>query len=459
MTDRFRVGEGEEARLTPGAACAAEIWSRGSLPLRARVESSHHARPGFPGTAVVLGEKTYEVVSETELPEQGLVVYRLHEWPPGEVVRDRLTYGQSLVRAAQAQREANRDRERARPFRLLLYPLVGLLPEEQQERLCDRLGLYAVHATLASGLFESALVLLALTTLARAGDPGRSIALVSALPGLVLLAIPGLGRAFGAALLRETAGSPPVVLALAALRALRAPSGHVDRGLLPLTRACFWERLLRPDDVREQADGTLVFRGLLPHLGWDVPRRLLFAGHYWEVAASPPALHGGQLRYGYRLAALGTVAGRPAPGLPPATAYVDEVKDGVRREWDGWNAGFAWLTSLFAADVQERAFAHRRGPAGARRATLASAGACGALGLYLLSFLPGPPGDPLAPAAAFLGAGLLLDAARRWGAARAGRYAPSLFRFLLPSHLLRPERLAYQAHRDAEREALALVRR
>jgi hypothetical protein len=44
-------------------------------------------------------------------------------------------------------------------------------------------------------------------------------------------------------------------------------------------------------------------------------------------------------------------------------------------------------------------------------------------------------------------------------ATRAGRYAPSLFRFALPSDSLRPERVAFHAHRDAERLALALVDR
>jgi hypothetical protein len=42
-------------------------------------------------------------------------------------------------------------------------------------------------------------------------------------------------------------------------------------------------------------------------------------------------------------------------------------------------------------------------------------------------------------------------------ATRQGRYAPSLFRFALPSDSLRPERVAYHAHRDAEREALATI--
>ena len=112
------------------------------------------------------------MLSETELPEDGLVVYRLRAWPEGEVIRDRVVYGPAFVRAAEAERERARVRERARPWRLLLYPVVGLLPEEEQERVCDRLGLYAVTATLVSGLVESAGVILALLLVARS-ERGR----------------------------------------------------------------------------------------------------------------------------------------------------------------------------------------------------------------------------------------------------------------------------------------------
>ena len=131
----------------------------------------------------------------------------------------------------------------------------------------------------------------------------------------------------------------------------------------------------------------------------------------------------------------------------------------MRREWDALNEGFAWLTCMLAADVQARAFDHRGGPRAARRPTVATALAAGLLGAYVLSFLPGPPGDPLGPFLGGLAIGLVIDAVRRIRATRRGRYAPSLFRFLLPSDSLRPERLAWHAHRDAEREALAPIGR
>lgn len=453
---RWGVRDGEEARLTPGAAAAAEVRSRGFLPLRVRSLGAFRLRPAFPGTAVVLGEATYEVLSETELPEDGLVVYRLREWPEGEVIRDRVVYGPPFVQAAEKERERARVRERVRPWRFLLYPLVGLLPEEEQERLSDRLGLYAVAATLVSGLLESAVVLALLMLAMRRSDPGAAIAMLLALPGLVLLVLPGFGRAFSALFLRETGGSAPVVLAFETMKALGARRERRDRSFVPLTREAFWERLARPDAVEATPDGALVFRGLLPHLTWTGSRRISVGSDYWGVEPQPPALDRGRLLHAYRLVPLGDPpgAGEPVPSPPPPTAYADEVLVEVRLEWDALNEGFAWLTSMLAADVQARAFDHRGGPSAARRSTLATAIAGGILGLYVLRFLPGPPGDPLAPYLGGLAVALLADMVRRVRATRRGEYAPSLFRWLLPSSALRPERLAYHAHRDAEREAL-----
>jgi hypothetical protein len=459
--ERFRVRDGEEARLTPGAAADAEIWSRGFLPLRVRSEPSR-LRPAFPGTAVALGERTYEVLTETELPDDGLVVYRMRAWPDGEVARDRVVYGPALVRAAEAERERARVRTRARPWRPLLYPLVGLLPEEAQTRVCDRLGLYAVTATLVSGLVESFGVMAALLLIRKVSEPGAAILLVTALPGLVLLVLPGLWRAFGAVFLRETGGSAPVALVFSALGALRATRERRDRSFVPLTRSAFWERLGRPDTVEASPDGSLVFRGLLPHLTWREGRRLAAGRDYWSVERRPPEFRGGRVVYAFRVVALGD-APEPfdaSPTPPAPSAYADEVLQDVCREWDGFNEGFAWLSSMLSSDVQARAFAHRGGPAAARRATIASASACGVLGVYLLSFLPGgPAADPLAPSVFVLSTALVVDALLRVRATRGGRYAPSLFRVVLPSDSLRPERRAYQAHRDAERDALRVLGR
>ena len=144
-------------------------------------------------------------------------------------------------------------------------------------------------ATLVSGLAESLGVLVLLSLFARSGDEGRSILALTALPGLVLLVLPALGRAFGAVFLRETGGSARVqALAFETLRALGALRERRDRSFVPTARMAFWERLRRGDEVEAAPDGTFVFRGLLPHLTWGAGRRL-FVGHdFWSVARNRP---------------------------------------------------------------------------------------------------------------------------------------------------------------------------
>ena len=450
----LRIAEGEEARVLSGPPPTAEVWSRGRLPLRERAAALHHARPEFPGTAVVIGETTFEVLSETELPEDGLFVYRLRAWPDGEVTRDRVVYGMGFVRVAQDERQRDRVRARVRPWRHFLYPIVGALPEEQQERVCERLGLYSVTATLVSGLCESLGVLALVSLAARRADPGLQVVLVVTAPALMLVILPGLSRAAGAALFRETAGSPvlgPLVGALGAFRDARP--WHEPAALL-LTRRTFWERLARPDRV-ERRGATRLFRGTLPHVSWTKNRTLMAGPGYWRVEPEAPLLEQGRVVYEYVVEPLGEPAEGEGSPQPQPTAYADEVLEGVRRDWDDFNAGFGWLTTFFPADLQARAFGHRGGPKAAAGPTRLTAVVESALGLYLLSFLPGgPAADPVAPAVLVLGLTAAADGVLRLVAARRGRYAPSLLRFVLPVHLLRPERRPYEEHRAAEREAL-----
>jgi hypothetical protein len=248
-----------------------------------------------------------------------------------------------------------------------------------------------------------------------------------------------------------------VVLVLATLRALGLRVARADRTLVPLTRSAFWERLARPDVVTPDAFGSIVYRGLLPHLGWDGTHPIECGGDYWQVIPEPAVLDRGRLVHAYRLVPMASEAdaGSRPPRAPAPLAYANEVLAGVRSEWDQWNEGFRWLTSLFATPLQERAFDHRGGPPAARRATLSSAAVQALVALYLLFFLPGSPGDPIGPVLGVTASLLLADAAWRARATLLGRYAPSIFRFVLPSDLLRPERIAYQAHRDAERRLLA----
>ncbi len=448
---RWRFADGEWARLVPPGA---EIESRGPLPLRTRMESHHHARPAFPGTAVVIGDATFEVVHETE--RDGVVAYRLRAWPAGEVTRDRVVYDGRFVQEVEAGRQRMRSRERTRPFRWLISPLVGLLPEDPQAKLCDRFGLDARTATLAGGLLESTLVMMLLDQLARRSDTRAAIVLVVCAPGLALFVLPGLGRVFGALALGIVGGSPVVSFGFELLRALGVLRRHRDLGFVPLTRAAFWERLARPDVMAVEADGTVLCRSLLPHLSWTGGRRIEAGGDYWRPVPLGPEWRGGRIVYRYRLELERPLEEGEVPPDPPSpTAYADEVMGTIGAEWDAFNQGFPWLTGMLSVPVQARAFGHRGGPAAVRRPAVMTAAGAALAGVYLLFNLYGSPAaDPLAPVMFLLAVVLLLDAALRGRSIRARQYAPSLFRFLLPSGALRAERVAYREHLEAERKVL-----
>jgi hypothetical protein len=452
----FRVDAGEEAVVAAGPPEHGLVRSRGFLPLRVRTEGIPHRRPAFCGTALVLGERTYEVIEETETAEG--VAYALRPWPEGEVVRDRVVYGPRLVRSARADRERAATRERVRPYRFLLYPLVGFLPEAEQERAAERLGLYSVTATTVSGLVEAALVFVVVWLVARSADKAMMIALVVLSPLLSYFALAGLGRAFAAWAFHETSGPYLVEMASRAIKALgRTADGRRDRTLVPLTRETFWTRLDVPDKVTPEGDGVVVFRGLLPHLTWHTGHHVQAGDSYWQVEALPPAQKRGRLVYGYRLVAAERHDSAALPREPPSPhAYADEVWAGIRHEWDDLLGAFSWHASLLGETVQRRAFADRGGPAAARRPTCVTALAGLILGVFMLA-QPHEAADSLGPWMRLVAFLLLVDGVLRIARTLSGAYAPSLFRFILPSDCLRPERIPYQAHRDAEREARATI--
>jgi hypothetical protein len=448
----FRVDAGEEAAVIAGPPERAEVKSRGFLPLRVRSEGIPYRRPAFCGTALVLDERTYEVVQETETPEG--VVYALRLWPEGEVVRDRVVYGPRLVRAARADRDRAATRERMRPYRHFLHPLVGLLPEEEQERVADQLGLYSVTATAASGLMEAVLPLVTLWLASKSADDGLRLAFVLVTPALSLISLSGLSRAFAALAFHETSGSYLVEIAFTAIKALghSAAAGH-DRTLVPLTRSAFWTRLEAPDKVTSDGSGGFMFRGLLPHLTWHTGRHIQAHDDYWLVEALPPALERGRLVYSYRLVAAEGLDSRVSPVEPPAAdAYAGEVWAGIRREWGDLLGAFAWLACLLSSATQRRAFGERGGPPAARRPTWVTALAGFVVGGWVL-LQPREAADPIGPWLRLAACLLWIDGVLRIARMVRGDYAPSLFRLVLPSDSLRPERIAYQAHRDAEREA------
>jgi len=436
---RWRIDDGEEARLTPEGPTAASIASRGPFPfLRARSPGQPPLRPAFPGSCVSLADGDFEVVEARE--QDGGALYLLEPWPAGHVRRDRFAYGPGLVRRARALREAEERARRARRFSLVLLPLLGSLPEPLQRTQAERLGFDPPRATQASALVElTAGLLLAFT----AGSVG---------PAALLIA-PGALRLLAASVTGDVAGQWLVTLPLRLAGAAWQRLAEWRPGRPALARDEFWRRLARPDALEPQADGSVVVAGALPHLTWDGVHVLESNGERWRPEGLGLSLERGRPVYRYRL----TPQSQAEPAgarRPSGNAYADEVRTGLQAEWDDVLRAFAGLVSLLPSDVQARAFGPRGGPAAARRSVFVSAAVEIAVAVYVLSFFPGPPGDPVGPCLGLLAVVTLGEALLRLKRAHEGGYAPSLWGRLLPPTLFRPERGAWERHRAAERAAL-----
>lgn len=446
----LRVDQGEEARLTPDGPYAAVLESLGALPLRPRSSAlGVHHRPEFPGTCVRIGSRRFEVVEEQAL-ELGFR-YCLDPWPPEHVPRGIVEYGPALVAAAQRERESAVTRERAAWYAPALAPLLGLLPEPRQAMACERYGLDASDATLAGAALEVVLA----SVLIGAFSP---LSLVLAVPLGFGVILPALLRGLGALAWGEVSGSALLGL----VENLRSPAAgaprRFDPTVLPITRDAFWARLALADRHERLPDGGLLVRSLLPHLTWAEPgagergqRALRLGGEHWQAAALPPVVERGRLTYAYRLDALRAPGTLAEPSTPPDPRhYQDEVLEGVAREWDDLFRSAPWLPCLLSAAVQERAHRQRGGVAAARRFTLITAAAEALLGVW---FLAGR-----GPANAATGIFFAVEAGVRAWLCLHERFAPSVLGWPF-GDILRPERVAYHAHRDAEREARSALRR
>lgn len=389
----------------------------------------------FPGTRIHLGVRAFEVVDE-HAAEDGRVRYELRDWPSDQVARQQVTYDRTLLGPVLAERRRLADRARVRWWSWLLYPLVGLLPEDRQIQECDRFGLEPRMATFVSGAFEATLAI----TLPRWGGAISLGAVAWPWGGTAA------GRTIFALLFGDVAGTPLTVL-LRPLEGWRQRGKLPDLTVLPLTRTAFWGRLARPDKVVQDEDGSWVVSALLPHLDWGEGHKVRMGDDFWNASQPPAAYQGGRLTHRYRLVRL-TEAGDAAPATAPdPLSYQRSVRRRVSREWDRLLSSliFRWLVSILPVAAQKRAL-EGRDPGPLRTASRITCGLTALLGLW---FVTGA-----GPMNWLSGLVLFGDAAQRLPRVLSGAPAPSLFGPLF-SDYLPPERDEYARHRDAERAVLA----
>ena len=372
-----------------------------------RSEGSYRLRPAFPGTAVVLGERRPTRCSRR--PSSPRTASSSTACARGPRARSSAIASCTARRSSARRRpsgSARAVRDRARPWRVLLYPLVGLLPEEEQERLCDRLGLYAVDrdARLRAGRGPRGLLVALVPRRSATARPAPSwccTALARPRPARAAGPRPGVRRRLPARDGRLGARRLRVRRRCEALGALR--SRVTTARFVPLTRAAFWERLARPDDGRDRsptarsssaaccrtsrgaARGGSRRPGLLERRPRSRPRSAR-GGSSTRIASSRSASPGPRRAGARRSARRRLRRGGPRAGA----ARVGRAQRGLRVAHLPCSRPMSRRApSTTAAGPRPRVA--RRWPPPWRPASSA---------LYVLSFLPGPPGDPLGP---FLG--------------------------------------------------------
>jgi hypothetical protein len=135
-------------RLESGDPLRPVLVSRWPKGWRARVLAVR-PRPEHPGTAVLWGDRRYEVVAAETLAD-GSVRYRLALWEDRHVMRHVETYDER----AEARRREERDHAfRDRRYRLSVYAaalLAGHLPASVQHRLDEEYDISAATLTFVS---------------------------------------------------------------------------------------------------------------------------------------------------------------------------------------------------------------------------------------------------------------------------------------------------------------------
>lgn len=117
----------------------------------ARTKAPHAHRPDHPGTAVLWGDAHWEVLA-VEVRVEGGVRYVLAAWDDQNVFRGMVRYDEESELVREEAKRAQAQAEARRGLLVLLAPLAGLLPEDDQLRLEHRLGVRATTMTFVSAI-------------------------------------------------------------------------------------------------------------------------------------------------------------------------------------------------------------------------------------------------------------------------------------------------------------------
>lgn len=227
-----------EDRLDSGSS--GEIWLHCPVPkswLPRREKTLTTAE--YPGTAVEWQGEVFEVV-RAEPQADGAMRYRLEPWPEAHAIRRMERYDAPSELARGEERLDRRERLRRRRLSILLAPLAGLLPGEEQKRMEGEFGAPALAMTISSalplfGIGFLGLIRNLLTSVG--GELGLPAVLAPPFPVALYLFAESALRLGSAIAAGEPMGSLPIVLAHMAWRESRAPAGDASGPVCPISDA------------------------------------------------------------------------------------------------------------------------------------------------------------------------------------------------------------------------------
>lgn len=322
-------------------------------------------RPEFPGTAVVIDGRYYEVLRIALQPgEPPRHLYFLGAWPDHFPIRAQFSYTREECERAAAEQKREQAEDVAGTLLAVLSPLAGLLPAEDQRRLENTYGISALKCTLYSAFLMLALGALALLlclvatiapeSLRGWGFIGNIPPLALALFGIVIL---------GESILRlintrhdEPMGSIPVAVPIEAVRAVR-------RALNPSEQRRRFERmeaggesafLNARDEVREINETDIEILSILPKPNWNPMTGILLNETWYGCIESGTVAKGKNVCHRFVL--------RKAPeGMTFRTTckyHPDEVRDRYREkrrtDLGTWVETFAPFWGLLEGQDQRR---------------------------------------------------------------------------------------------------------
>lgn len=110
-----------------------------------------HTHAVFPGTAILIDGRYYEVLSSARIPgEKPSYLYYLNPWPENFPIRLQFRYTKEECERLAASAKLDRQQSEIRTMLFLLSPLVGMLPAEDQLKLQNQYGINALRCTMIS---------------------------------------------------------------------------------------------------------------------------------------------------------------------------------------------------------------------------------------------------------------------------------------------------------------------